>query len=426
MSPKQPLILHLDIDAFFASVEQLRNPRLADRPVAVGSGVIASCSYEAREYGLEAGMPLAQAERLCPGLAIVEGHQAIYRCYTDRIFELLKTCAPQIETHLDEAYCDFGGTERLYPDLFQLGDELKQQIHREVGLRATIGIGRNRMFARLIGKQSKPDGLGYLSPHREEGLLLALPIRDLPGIGPKTHRILEQLNVSTVSELRELSLSALTALFGLNGRAIYERSRGDDYRPVEEREVPRTMSRETAFHEPTDRPAEIEGVLHYLVERGARALRERQLEAGGIGVKLNYTDRRYARRRERLTPPTHRDSILYQTAKSIWRSLHERRVALYRIGIWFDRIRIRPRYHQTDLFTEEAAEMVCEEAQPQAIPRSEKETPLLHSIDQIRHRYGHAALVTGKSLHLLVSSDDAPGLKRDRNGFILRTPCLTK
>ncbi len=434
MNAKSPLILHLDIDAFFASVEQLRNPRLADRPVAVGSGVIASCSYEAREYGLEAGMPLAQAERLCPHLAVVEGHQVIYRCYTDRIFELLRSWAPQIETHLDEAFCDFRGTERLYPDLFRVGEELRGRIRSETGLKATVGIGRNRMFARIIGKRSKPDGLGYLSPQREEDLLLALPIRDLPGIGPKTHRVLEQLNIHTVAELRELPAAALTALFGLNGRAIYERSRGDDFRAVEERELPKTLSRETAFHEPTDRPAEIEGVLHYLIERGARSLRERDLEAGGIGVKLNYTDGRYAKRRERLDPPTQRDSILFQSAKSLWRALHERRVALYRIGIWFDRIRFRPHYQQPGLF--DASFEAREENPPGTITsgqgpastslEADRETPLLRSIDEIRHRYGHSALVTGKSLHLLVSSDNSPGLRRDRNGFILRTPCLTK
>ena len=146
-------ILHVDIDAFFASVEQLLDPRLKGRPVIVGAGVIASCSYEARRCGLGAGMPLSEARRRCPEAVILEGHEKIYRAFAGRIFDICRRIAPAVETYLDEACCDLSGTERLHGgDLLNAARLLKELVRREVGLPVSVGLGSNRMVAKLAGK----------------------------------------------------------------------------------------------------------------------------------------------------------------------------------------------------------------------------------------------------------------------------------
>src|SRR5436309_11578138 len=151
-SSPERTVLHVDIDAFFAAIEQTRDPRLAGKPVIVGAGVIASCSYEARRFGLRAGMALSEAKRLCPSAVILEGHAQVYRCFAERIFALCRETAPAVEAHLDEAYCDLTGTGRLHGDPLTAGAALQQRIRAETGLGVTCGVGPNRMLAKLIGK----------------------------------------------------------------------------------------------------------------------------------------------------------------------------------------------------------------------------------------------------------------------------------
>ena len=429
------LILHLDIDAFFASVEQLRNPTLRGRPVAVGSGVIASCSYEARKFGLYNGMPLARAERVCPRLAIVRGHYAIYRSYAARVFELCTGWSPVVESHLDEAYCDLGGTSRLYPDPVAVGRTMKGSIIEDLGLRVTVGMGRNRMFARMIGARAKPDGLRRLSPDQEESFLIALPVLDLPGVGPKRAAVLERLNLATVGAMRKLSRKALVSLFGLDGGTLFERARGEDHRVVAPREVPRTLQRSTSFEEDVDDPREIDGMLEYLTERAGRHLRERGLEAGGVHVSVGYSDRRRDGRSRKFSAPTALDPELVAAALSLRRALVDRRVALRHLSVTFDRIRKAPLVVQPELFGDgdlfgddrgggstrggkgDARDEILDHAPP--LDR-EKWARLLGSLDAIRDRHGHSAVLNGGALRWL------EGMEKDRHGLVLRCSSLTR
>src|SRR5437773_9516424 len=179
----EPAVLHVDIDAFFAAIEQQRDPRLAGRPVIVGAGVIASCSYQARAFGLRAGMPLSEARRLCPEAVILEGHAQVYRCFAEQIFARCRCLAPAVETYLDEAYCDLTGTERLHGDLVEAAGALKADIRAATGLTVTCGIGPNRMLAKLIGKTVKPDGLRRIHPPEADAFLCDRPIEPLAGVG---------------------------------------------------------------------------------------------------------------------------------------------------------------------------------------------------------------------------------------------------
>ena len=414
----------------------------------MGSGVIASCSYEARKFGLFNGMPLARAERLCPRLSIVRGHYAIYRSYAARVFELCSDWSPIVESHLDEAYCDLGGTARLYPDPPAVGSALRGTIGDDLGLRATVGMGRNRMFARLIGARAKPNGLKFLPPEEEDAFLTALPVRDLPGIGPKRAAVFERLQLASVGELRRLSRPALLALFGQDGATLYERARGEDHRAVGPREVPQSLQRSTSFEEDVDDPRQIDGMVEYLAERAGRHLRGRGLEAGGVHVAVAYSDRRRDGRSVRFPRPTALDPELVATAIGLRRALVARRVALRYISLTFDRIRRAPLVDQPELFdlaTEPAARNAAREEVTDHAPPIDRDrwSRLLGSLDKIRDRHGHTAVLKGGAL---LWTEDAgataarqkrakggaaggrarEGVARDRHGLILRCSSLTR
>ena len=412
-------ILHIDIDAFFASVEKLRNPRLRGRPVAVGAGVIASCCYDARKYGLHAGMNLRQARRLCPRLEIISGHAALYRCFSERVFELCRECSPSIETFLDEAFCDLSGTERLYGNLEDLANRLREKVFRETGLRVTAGLGPNRMLAKMAAASAKPDGMRALSRGETDSFLITRPIDRLPGIGPKTSKIFAQLNVHTIGDLRKLSRRSLVAIFGKNGRLFYERCRGEDTRILNAKEIPRSISRETSFNEHTvDRQA-IEGMLSYLAQRATNTLRELGVKAGQLQVKISYSDPAAGscRSLKRLPAPTVLDSEILRPALELYRGLHTRRVALRRIGISLGRLATDDGLRQLDF--EELCSSRANRREGTPAPCRE-EAALLAGLDSLRRRYGHSCIITGRSLDLLGK------LPRDDHGFILRTSCLTK
>ena len=247
-----PAILHLDIDAFFAAIEQLRDPRLRGRPVIVGAGVIASCSYEARACGCKAGLSLSEARRLCPDAVFLDGHAQIYRCFAEKVFGVAAQYAPAMETFLDEAYLELTGTEGIHRSYREAGQRLRAEIREATGLAVSVGIGTNRMIAKMVTKTVKPDGLGVLPPGGEEAFVLSRPIRDLPGIGDVAGPTLWKLNVRTVRDLRGLPEEALHGLFGRSvGHALREQAWGRDSRVVSIREIPGSIRRETSFHHPT-------------------------------------------------------------------------------------------------------------------------------------------------------------------------------
>lgn len=398
-------MLHLDIDAFFASVEQARDPRLRGRPVIVGNGVIASCSYEARRYGLRAGTPLSEARRLCPDAVVLDGHYPTYRAFAARIYDLLREVTPDLDTALDEAYGDLSGTGRLHPDLIARCHALKRAIADATGgVTVTIGLGPNRMLAKLVGKTAKPDGLARITQDEADAFLAGRPAGDLPGVGPTIGRRLVDMNVHTVADLRRLSRDVLAALFGVVGDGIFERARGRDTRAVCAREIPHSLSRETAFHAPTADPKTVDGMLHYLTERACRASRALGILPRTIGVRLRYGDGIAAEGQRTPHEPTAHDPEVHAIVRELLARLFTRRVRLSHVGVAFTRF-VPCDALPLDLFD------------PAGQERSHR---LVEGLDAVRDRYGHASLVSGRSLHLLGA------LPQDRYGFVLRTPSLTK
>jgi len=291
---RRSLILHVDVDAFFASVEQLLIPALRNRPVVVGNGCIASCSYEARRFGLRAGMSLREARRLCPSAVFLDGQQAIYRCFAEHVWRICRRYTLGLETYLDEAYGDATGVpERFGCDPPELGRRLRGEVLREVGLTVSVGLASNRMLAKIASASVKPRGVAWIRPGEEEKFLADMPVEKLPGVGRKTAERLRDMNITTVAGLRLLPRGLLRAMFGRRGEVLHERCRGRDAGGMEFRPAPpRTISRETTFHRPTCDPAEIRGMLFYLLERALRAVRQARLLAGCVALNIRYEDGR--------------------------------------------------------------------------------------------------------------------------------------
>jgi DNA polymerase-4 len=400
-----PAVLHLDIDAFFASVEQARDPRLAGRPVIVGNGVIASCSYEARRFGLRAGMSLVEARRLCPRAVILDGHEPTYRAFASRIWALLTEVTPDLDTYLDEAYGDVSGVVRLHGDLVARCRTLQQAIADQTGgVPVTIGLGPNRMLAKLVGKTVKPRGLAALSAAEADAFLAERPASDVPGVGPAVARRLADFGVITVTDLRRLSREVLAAVFGAVGPVLYDRARGRDTRAVHVREIPQTISRETAFHRATADPVEVGAMLDYLTERACRATRALGLVPRTIGVRLRYADGVSAEGQRTPADPSALDPAVHEVTRALLAKLWARRVVLSHVGVVLSKF-VPDGAAQLDLISSVA---------------QDKTHRLVEGLDDVRDRYGHAALVSGRSLHLLGR------LAQTRSGFVLRTPSLTK
>jgi DNA polymerase-4 len=397
-------VLHVDIDAFFAAIEQLRDPRLRGQPVIVGAGVIASCSYEARRFGLHAGMSLSEARRLCPRAVFIDGHAQVYRCFAEEIFGCCRDVSPTVETYLDEAYCDMTGTERLHGDLLEAARELKRRIRERVGLTVTCGVGPNRMLAKLVGKTTKPDGLARLDPDAADAFLRDRPIEQLAGVGRSHARTLRSMNLNTIGDLRAVPIEALVALFGVIGRLLHQRCRGRDTAPVHAREVPLSISRETSFHRDTAECAEIEGMLEYLVGRACRTARELDLEARTVAVRLRYSDGEGAEQARSLAVASDSDPVVLALGLELLRRQFTRRVALHGVGVTLSNFASRA-FDQGDLFDDGAGF---------------RREALLRAFDHVRGAYGHGVLVSGRALHL------KGRLAEDRHGFVLRTPSLTR
>lgn len=399
----QTTILHLDLDAFFASVEQLRSPRLRNKPVLVGNGVIASCSYEARKFGCKAGMPIRQALRLCPRAAVLDGDQNAYRCFTDAIWSILREAIPAIDTYLDEAYGDLTGTDYLYEHPRKVGELLKRRIQNEVGLSATVGIASNRMIAKMAGKAAKPDGLAFVPWGEEEAFLSGRPVDDLFGVGPATGERLHEMGIRTIADLRAVPLDLMEAMFGRNGVWLYQRCRGRDTRPVHEREIPVTISRETALAETTSDPATVRGFFQYLLERAMATVRKLGLTAKTVRVKIGYEDGVHEEAGHTLAAPTTVDEEMLAAVDGLLARIWVRRVHLYRLGITLSRFAVDD--PQPELFE---------------VLRDERLDRLHRAVDAIRDKFGHAAVVAGASIGLLGR------LKQSSYGYVLRTPSLTK
>jgi DNA polymerase-4 len=393
-------ILHLDADAFFASIEQRDDPSLRGRPVAVGTGVVASCSYEARRYGVHTGMRLAEARALCRPLIVLPGEYPRYEQAARRVLAVCLEQTPLVEVAaLDDLYLDLTRGDR--PE--HVAGKLRTQIRDEVRLSVSIGIGVNKLVARVATNEAKPGKQVLVPAGGERGYLEPWPARVLPGVGPKVAGRLERLNVARVGEVARMPLPVLSGLFGKQGKVLRDQSWGIDPRPVQPRKPQQSISRRNSFDPPVAERPFLHAMLDYLLERAVTWLRFHDLATRGLAVTIRYGDYGGAAGRASFRTPTASERDLKEAARDRFERLYQRRLPLRLLGV-------------------ELAPLVAPERQPTLFPDPDDERAgrLAECKDAIRRRFGFTALLNGSALLL------ADRLDRDRENFRLRTPCLTR
>lgn len=448
---RDPRILHVDIDAFFASVEQVLDPALRGKPVIVGSaqrnhGVVASASYEARPYGIRAGMPLHRARELCPRATFLAGDYRQYRRFSREVFDLLSDVSPAVEKgSLDEAYVDLGGCKRLYgtwsarplgrlpfsspaPGVFArrensppspsqrcvpdvesrwvsaLAAWIQRTVWARLHLPISVGCARNKIAAKCASDFAKPRGLVLVEDGAEEAFFGLLSLEDIPGIGRSVRARFRKWNVRTVQEARRLPRPLLIQAFGPHlGEGVYDALRARGTAQLEEPDHPSSISRETTFWNASNDRRFIESMLHYLVQRVGNCLRSQGLAAGRVHVKLRYHDFKSARASRTLNSPTSSDQEIFEIAREqLWRRWsRSRRLRLVGVSV----STLRPAgAHQPDLFDDS----------------EERNRRLDRCVDNLRERFGFSVVQRGPSIKLDCR------LEKKRDGYKLRTPSLSR
>jgi DNA polymerase IV len=325
-------ILHVDLDAFFVEVCRQRHPELrAIELLVVGGrrdqrGVVQSASYAARRFGIHAGMPIAQAVRLCPQATFFQGAFSHYRSASKAVRQVLDGFSPTVVmSSLDEAYLDFAGTERLYPiSLLPVAEELRDRVRQETGLDCSVGIGPNRMIAKLASDCAKPRGLMEVRAGWEKGFLAGLSLRALPGVGPKTAERWAELGLIEVHQVQQMEERALERLIGPDARPLKLRAQGRGGTTLSaNNRLPKSVSRETTISYDVRDPAELERILALLTARVAGQLRDEQILARTVTMKLRHDDFRTVTRRHTLETATDLDSELYLAARGLFRNAFE-------------------------------------------------------------------------------------------------------
>jgi len=385
-------ILHVDLDAFFVEVCRQRHPELRDVELLVVGGrrdqrgVVQSASYGARRFGIHAGMPIGQAVRLCPQATFFQGSFPHYRTASRAVHGVLERFSPTVVmASLDEAYLDFAGTERLHPvSLLPVAEGLRDEVRRETGLDCSVGIGPNRMIAKLASDAAKPRGLMEVRAGWEEGFLAGLSLKAMPGVGPKTAERWAELGLTDVWQVQRLEEAALERLIGPEARALKRRVHGYGGTTLRADRLPRSVSRETTLSRDLRDPAQLEATLSLLTARVAGQLRDEHLVARTVSLKLRHDDFRTVTRRHTFEMATDLDAELYRAARDLFRAafadVRGRNRGVRLIGIAATNLGSAA---EADLFEPPARRRLRE---------------LSAAVDQVREKYGFAAVTPGSAL----------------------------
>ncbi len=401
-------ILHIDLDAFFVSVEQALAPGLRGKPVVVGGrpdrrGVVASASYDARVFGIRAGMPLSQAYRLCPQAIFLQGSFPAYRDASEKFMAILADFSPCLEpAGLDEAYLDVTGCE-AYDTPYELALHIKGRVKKELKLIASVGVAGCKVVAKIASDLGKPDGLVEVAVGQEKEFLAPLPVASLPGVGKKTEQALKSLGIKTIVQLAALPPETIKNRLGVAGMMLHHYANGIDNREVEPPGEAKSISRETTFAEDTLDRTFLQAILRYLCERVGAELRQDGKHARTITLKLRYADFETVTRRISSKEATDADEVIFAGAfKLLDQALARNRKLVRLIGVGVSNlVGYGRQLHLLD-------------SRPQRMAHLDK------AIDRIRNKYGFTSIQTGRTLLLkdiFASRDD---------DYILETPSLSR
>ena len=379
-------IIHVDMDAFFASVEQLDDPDLKGKPLIVGGtveqrGVVAAASYEVRKYGIHSAMPTSQALRLCPNLIIRPPRMSRYSEISNQIHKIFYDYTPEIEPiSLDEAFLDVTGSIQLFGSAEKIGKEIKTRIKQELGLTASVGIAPNMFLAKLASDLDKPDGLVIITEENKQQILDPLPISKIWGIGKVTNKALERIGIKTIEQLRNTSLNSLKKVLGNQAENILRLAKGIDSRDVESVHEAKSISAEETFSKDIQDKDTLLGVLLHQVEEVSSRLRAEEFEARTITLKIRYADFRTLTRSSTFENPTNTTKTLWQEAQSVFNKWYKSSAEPLRLLGFGTSNLVQQGTGQKLLFSD---------------PEEEKQKNIDSVFDKIRERYGEDSLRKG-------------------------------
>jgi DNA polymerase-4 len=338
------LIFHVDMDAFFVSVEELFDPSLKGKAVVVGGqrderGVVSAASYEARKFGVHSAMPLRTAAKMCPHAIFVNGHPERYRECSEKVYKVLGAFTPQVEmASIDEAYLDMTGTERLLGPPLKAAHALHQRMKADTKLNCSVGIGTSRLIAKVCSGQAKPNGVLWIVPGEEAKFLAPLDVREIPGVGKVMESHLHALGIKKVGDLAKLEEGELERRFGKWGLALAGKSRGEDAGGWFDSEVgadvgAKSISHEHTYNEDTADASQLEATLTRLSEMVGRRLRESNYYARTIQLKLRYKDFTTITRAHTLPNPTQLDTEIFEQIRTLFRKNWKRGIPIRLLGV---------------------------------------------------------------------------------------------
>jgi DNA polymerase IV len=392
--PAEP-ILHVDMDAFYASVEVRKDPTLAGRPVLVGGaggrGVVASASYEARAYGIHSAMPMARARRLCPHAVVCPPDFDAYRQASVALLDLLRSLTPFVEPlSLDEAFLDVGGAVRLFGEPVDIGVRIRRRIRDEHGLVASVGVAPNKFLAKLCSGKAKPDGLLHVTAGEVDAFLAPLGVRDLWGVGEQTAARLERFGIRTVADVRVTPSPTLQRVLGPAAAGqIAALARGQDPRRVVPYEPARGMSAEETFDADVDDPAVLRRELLRLADGVAARLRRADVAARTVTLKLRYANFTTVTRSHTLGVPTDQGTVIHREVAALLDALRLERVRVRLVGVGTSNLVPSGAARQLDLLGDERWSLLDRAA------------------DSARSRFGTGAVTRGALLRDEPRSGDA-------------------
>ncbi|MFH2003711.1 MAG: DNA polymerase IV [Bacteroidota bacterium] len=377
-------IFHLDLDAFFVSVERILDPSLEGKPVIVGGdphgrGVVAACSYEAREYGLHSAMPIRHAYRLCPNGVYLHGHHKEYSRYSKAVKNILVQYAPIIEqASVDEFYMDFTGCTHIYGSLYAFASKLQKEILDKLGLPCSIGIASNKTVAKIGSDCMKPRGITYVLPGMEKEFLVPMPVETIPGVGKVTLKALHAKGFYKIGDITKVSEEYFGSAFGKYGIDLWHKAHGEGTQYLNPPQERKNISKERTYNEDVMDKKEIESTLFNLTGQVCQMLRDRNWQTSTVSIKLRYSDFQTITRAKTIKA-TDDDKTIYDTAVTLFRNAYTRRVSIRLIGI-----------HLTKFSEFAEQELLFED-------KDTIREKMLKAVNKIRTQYGYSAIQLGKS-----------------------------
>jgi len=384
MSAEPRTILHVDLDAFFAAVEQRDQPELRGKPVVVGMGgsndrgVVAAASYEARVFGVHSALPIRTAKRLCPDCVFVPVDGAKYARVSREVMAILRRFTPLVEPiSIDEAFMDVTGSQALFGDGTAIGRQIKAAIRDELELTASVGVASTKLVAKIGSDLRKPDGLVVVEPGDEAAFLAPLPISRLWGVGPSTAAALRDFGVATIGDLAAMDRAALVRRFGQHGAALVDRAYGRDVDPVSDPDAAKSVGHEHTFDEDTSDPEVLERTLLAMAEGVSARLRDAGVRATTVTVKVRDSSFATVTRQRRLVEPTDLTDPIWRAAVELARpELRGKKIRL--VGVTASGLGEKDQLAMFDGLSEDRRRLVVRAA------------------DELRHRFGTRAVTRAR------------------------------